>query len=126
MKSKNFLTSLILFAFIIISFSCGKSNAAGGGAGSTGGGGGGGTTGASVAIANMAFSPATLTVKAGTAITFTNSDGATHTATSDATGFNTGDIGYGASKSITITTAGTYTYHCNYHPSMTGTITVNP
>ena len=77
-----------------------------------------------VAMASMSFSPSTMTVARNTTITWKNDDGVTHTATSDGGQWNTGDIVGGASKSITFTTAGTFTYHCTYHSMMTGTIIV--
>ncbi|MBS3148361.1 cupredoxin domain-containing protein [Candidatus Woesearchaeota archaeon] len=55
-----------------------------------------------------------------------NQDSAPHTATS--TGgpgsFDTGTISAGSSKTARLTTPGTYTYQCNIHPSMQGTIVV--
>ena len=78
-----------------------------------------------VVMANMSFSPSTLSVTRNTTVTWKNDDGVTHTATSDASQWNTGDIVGGASKTITFTTAGTFTYHCTYHSMMTGTIIVH-
>ncbi len=71
------------------------------------------------------FSPATLTVKIGTTVTWKNNDNVAHTATSDnGTTFNTGDIAAGASKTYTTNLAGTFPYHCTYHPGMTGSLVV--
>jgi plastocyanin len=80
----------------------------------------------SVAIEGFAFSPANITVKKGTAVTWTNKDSVAHTVTeSDALlGPNSNDIDNGKSYSFTYTQAGTFTYHCAIHPSMTGTVTV--
>jgi plastocyanin len=69
-------------------------------------------------MSGMAFSPATITVSAGTTVTWKNNDGYAHTATGDAGTWNTGNIGGGASGSHTFTTAGTYPYHCTYHSAM--------
>nr|WP_320160555.1 cupredoxin family copper-binding protein [uncultured Methanoregula sp.] len=80
-----------------------------------------------IAIKNFAFSPATLTVKAGTTVTWTNADGTSHTVVSDAgapSAFTSPSIANGASFPFTFTQAGTYPYHCSIHPSMTGTIIV--
>src|SRR3954471_10264766 len=79
---------------------------------------------ASVTIAGFAFSPASLTITAGTTVTWTNQDSATHTATADDGSWDTGNIAQGASGSVTFNTPGTFTYHCSIHPNMTGTITV--
>ncbi len=79
---------------------------------------------AAVTISGFAFSPASLTITAGTTVTWTNQDSATHTATADDGSWDTGDIAQGASASVTFDTPGTYTYHCTIHPNMVATITV--
>jgi plastocyanin len=85
------------------------------------------TGGYTVAIKNFAFDPSSLTVKSGTAVKWTNQDGAPHTIVSD-TGspiaFSSDSLASGASYSFTFTQPGTYTYHCSIHPSMKGTIIV--
>ncbi len=86
---------------------------------------------ASVSIENMSFVPATITVKAGTIITWTNNDAVAHTVTSDSNLFDSGAINApglytsGGSFSYTFATAGTYPYHCTYHSGMTGKVIVN-
>ena len=78
-----------------------------------------------VTIANFAFNPATLTIKEGTTVTWTNTDSAVHTVTSDTGVFDSGDLAQGATFSYTFTTAGTYVYHClPHHAKMEGTIIV--
>ena len=93
-----------------------------------GGGGGGGGMGNAVTISGSAYSPTPLTVAKGTTVTWKNSDSMLHTATADNSStfqFNTGDIASGAtSGGVTFTQAGTFEYHCTYHPSMHGKITV--
>jgi len=85
-----------------------------------------GTQGANdVYIQNMAFSPATLTVAAGSTVTWTNKDAMTHTVTSDSTLFNSGNIVVNGVYSYTFTTVGTYSYHCSIHPSMTAKVIVS-
>jgi len=71
-------------------------------------------------------SPDTVTV--GQTVAWKNVVGATHTATSDASGtFDTGSIGAGATSApITMGTAGSFPYHCSFHNSMTGILVVNP
>ena len=85
---------------------------------------GGGNT---IAIKNFAFVPTPLTVKSGTAITWTNEDSAPHTVVSD-TGspvpIVSDSLSTGASFTFTFTQPGTYTYHCSIHPSMKGTVVV--
>lgn len=82
------------------------------------------TNGNSITIANFAFAPATLTVKVGTKVTWTNNDSATHTVTALQGAFDSGDLPTGQSFSFTFTKAGTYNYHCAIHASMTATIVV--
>lgn len=77
-----------------------------------------------VFIQGMAFSPATLTVTAGTTVKWTNKDGVTHTVTSDNTLFDSGNVLPNGIYSYTFSTAGTYTYHCSIHTSMKGTVVV--
>ena len=75
-----------------------------------------------VTIAGFAYSPDPVTINVGDTVTWTNNDGVAHTATGS--GFNTGTISTGASKSVTFNSAGTFAYHCTIHPSMTGTVVV--
>ncbi len=77
-----------------------------------------------VQIANYSFSPASLTVKVGDSVTWTNGDSLGHSATADDGSFDTGVLSSGQSGSTTFSKAGTYTYHCSVHPSMKGTIVV--
>ena len=79
-----------------------------------------------VTIANFAFSPADVTVKKGTTVTWTNQDTAAHTITETdgKDGPKSGDLGQGQSYIFTYGTVGTFKYHCLVHPDMTGTVTV--
>lgn len=82
------------------------------------------SNGNSISVANFSFSPNSLTVKVGTKVTWTNNDSVTHTVTENNGAFNSGDLAPGSSFSFTFSKAGTYSYHCSIHPSMTATITV--
>jgi plastocyanin len=96
----------------------------------------GATSGSAVSIAGFAFSPQTITVSAGTTVTWTNNDGAPHTvtstdgpATSAATtgAFDSGTLAQGQTFSFTFETAGTFYYDCTLHAaqaSMHGTVIV--
>jgi plastocyanin len=75
-------------------------------------------------IKNFAFSPASVTVAVGSTVTWTNQDAASHTVTADDGSFDSKVIGTGASFSETFSKAGTYTYHCSIHKSMTATVVV--
>lgn len=82
--------------------------------------------GNAVNIAQFAFSPASLTVKVGTTVTWTNNDGEPHTVTSTN---NDGPLKSPAMKTgdtytFTFTTAGTFNYLCTIHPFMTATVVV--
>jgi plastocyanin len=78
-----------------------------------------------VTIKGMKFDPAEITVAAGDTITFTNEDGAPHTATADDGAFDTGRLNKGESATVTVSAAGAHPYKCLVHPSMKGTVTAN-
>ncbi len=82
----------------------------------------GARTANAIDIKNFRYSPDPITVKVGATLVVTNSDGTVHTLTADDKSFDTGDLDSGAKKTITITKAGTFTYHCDIHNYMTGTI----
>ncbi len=94
------------------------------GGGSGGESGGSAAQGDAVEIVDFEYTPADLTVAAGTEITFTNGDGTAHTATSRDNAFDSGSIAGGETGSITVEDAGTYTYFCSFHPFMEATLTV--
>src|ERR1700730_12418575 len=75
-------------------------------------------SGNTVSIVNMSFAPATITVVAGTTITWTNNDNMGHTVTADDNSFDSGNIVVGGKFSKQFSTAGTYSYHCTIHPGM--------
>jgi plastocyanin len=77
-------------------------------------------------IRNFAFSPAGMTITAGTTVKVTNDDRVAHTwtATSAPVGFNSNYLNPGASYAFTFTVSGSYHYQCSIHTFMTGTITV--
>ena len=80
--------------------------------------------GDAVSIDDFAFSPASLTVEAGSTITWTNDQSSPHTITADDNSFDSGSIAQGEQFAQTFDTPGTFTYHCSIHPDMTATITV--
>jgi len=79
---------------------------------------------AEVTIDNFTFSPQTLTIKAGTKVTWTNRDDIPHTVASTTKAFKSPALDTDDSYSFTFTTAGSYEYFCSLHPHMTGTIVV--
>jgi plastocyanin len=80
---------------------------------------------AQLTIKNFAFSPTPLTAKVGDTITIMNNDTTDHTVTDSGGSFDTGHIAPGTTKTISVTKAGTYSYHCNIHTTMRGTIQVS-
>jgi plastocyanin len=116
-----------------ISNSYGNSNSSGGGASTpmptmtSSGAAVAPATGNAVAIQNFSFTPQTLTVKAGTKVTWTNQDTTVHNVTSTngpginaatTSLFSSGSLNQGQSFSYTFAKAGTYYYDCTIHASM--------
>jgi plastocyanin len=77
-----------------------------------------------VVIANMAFAPQTMKVKAGTEVVWKNHDGSMHTVTADDGSFASPTLAEGGEFRKTFTKPGTYSYTCEMHPFMSGTIVV--
>lgn len=77
-----------------------------------------------VVIENFSFVPATLTVKAGTKVTWVNRDDVPHTATDTDKRFNSKTLDSDEQFSFTFSDPGTYNYYCALHPKMTGQIIV--
>ncbi len=79
---------------------------------------------AAVKIDNFSFTPQTLTISVGTAVTWTNRDDIPHTAVSTEGVFKSKVIDTDEKFSYTFTKAGTYSYYCTIHPKMTGKVVV--
>ena len=77
-----------------------------------------------VTVADFHFSPATTTIHVGDTITWTNDGPSSHTATAHGGAFDTGVLKKGQSASHTFSHPGTFTYFCQIHPFMHGTIVV--
>lgn len=77
-----------------------------------------------VVMKDYAFSPSSITVKAGTIVTFVNQDPVAHSVVADDGTFSTQLLEQDAEEQVTFDTPGTYTYHCEPHPNMTGTVVV--
>ena len=75
--------------------------------------------------AAQSYSPNPTTMRVGQTVAWKNADSIAHDATQDASRFGTGTLNAGATSTpVTMSTAGTFTYHCTIHPGMIGTITV--
>ena len=77
-----------------------------------------------VRIESFRFSPKTITVKAGTVVTWTNADAAAHSVKAADGSFDSGEFGKGKSYSHTFSKPGSYPYICGVHQYMTGTVRV--
>lgn len=77
-----------------------------------------------VSIKDFAFSPTTITVKAGSPVMWQNNDAVSHEVVADDRSFDTGVLNSGEKGSYTFSKAGEYTYKCGIHPSMVGKVIV--
>jgi len=79
---------------------------------------------AEVKIDNFSFTPATLTVPVGTAVTWTNRDDIPHTVVSDDKSIKSKPLDTDEKFTFTFSKPGTYSYFCSIHPKMKGTVVV--
>ena len=79
-----------------------------------------------VQIKNFAFSPATITVKAGSTVVWTNDDSVQHEISFEGGDINSSVLNHNDTFSHPFPTAGTYHYICSIHPFMHGTVIVSP
>ena len=84
------------------------------------------TAPSAVSIERFAFSPATVTVKAGSAVAWENRDPVEHTVTGENGAFESGLLAAGARFSRVFDAPGTFPYTCRLHPSMKGQVEVEP
>jgi plastocyanin len=81
-------------------------------------------SGAQVKIDNFSFTPQTIEIAAGAAVTWTNGDDVPHNVVSDDKVFKSKTMDTDEKFSYTFTKPGTYKYFCSIHPRMTGTVVV--
>jgi plastocyanin len=81
---------------------------------------------ATIKISNFTFDPPTLTVKAGTTVTWVNADDIPHLVSEKDGKFRSSALDTDEKFSQTLSTAGTVEYFCMIHPKMTGKIVVTP
>ena len=79
---------------------------------------------ATVEIRQMTFSPSTLTITAGTKVTWVNDDDMPHTVTDKGRVFRSAALDTEERFSFTFATSGEFTYFCAIHPSMVGRVIV--
>lgn len=77
-----------------------------------------------VKIENFAFTPPTLTVPAGTQVTWINKDDIPHNIVDKDHGFKSKALDTNEKFSYTFEKPGTYAYICSIHPAMTGKVIV--
>lgn len=79
-----------------------------------------------IRIDNFVFTPATVTVSAGTTVTWVNHDDSPHTVTSQGEPrlLNSAALDTDDRYAVTFTRPGTYRYYCAIHPHMTGVVVV--
>ena len=77
-----------------------------------------------IVIENFSFAPATLTVKAGTKVTWINRDDVPHTVNENDKRFKSSTMDTDDQFSYTFSSPGTFNYFCALHPRMTGQIIV--
>lgn len=84
-------------------------------------------SGTRMTISSFTYDPTPITVAPGTTIAVKNLDGPEHTVTSDTKGlFLADDISSGKTVSFKAPAkAGRYTFHCEYHANMHGTLIVS-
>ena len=85
------------------------------------------TIGATVTYKSFAVSPATVEVPRGQAVQWKNEDSTQHTVSGGRPGAKgpfDRKVDGGSTTQIVFDTAGTFDYFCEFHPSMTGRVTV--
>jgi plastocyanin len=81
-------------------------------------------SGPQVTIDNFSFTPAVITVPAGSMVTWSNHDDTPHTVTASDKSFGSTAILPNTQFSQTFDTPGTYSYFCSIHPFMTAKVIV--
>lgn len=77
-----------------------------------------------VEIVEFTYQPDPVVVQTGGKVVWQNVDAAPHTATADDDSWDTGTIEKGKTGSETFKEAGTFSYYCEIHPTMKGTVEV--
>jgi len=80
--------------------------------------------GAEVKIDNFTFTPETVTIPAGTQVTWTNRDDIPHNVVSEDKSIKSKVLDTDEKFSFTFTKPGTYSYFCSIHPKMRGKVVV--
>ncbi len=114
-----------LLAVALVAAGCGSSSSSGDKGSSSSGGSPSGGGGTKITMKDIKFAPASVSVRVGQKVTWTNSDQVDHNVKADSgASFSSQNFGSGGSYSFTPKKAGTIKYECTIHPGMTGTLTV--
>jgi plastocyanin len=90
-----------------------------------GGGSGEAECDADVCASGSQFAPAEVSISAGEDVTWTNLDSIEHTVTADDGAVDSGELAEGDGFDFTFESSGEFGFHCEIHPSMTGTVSVS-
>ena len=82
--------------------------------------------GSAVTVQRFTFSPASITVKAGSSVTWTNNDEVSHSIKSPDGAFTEQALPSGGTATVSFANPGTFAYVCGIHPFMSGTVVVQP
>jgi len=77
-----------------------------------------------VNIKGMKYDPASVTIRAGDTVTWTNADQRDHSVAASDGSFSSGNIGPGATYSFVFNKSGKFEYSCSLHPRMKGVVIV--
>ena len=77
-----------------------------------------------IEMSDVAFAPATMSVKRGDTVEWSNTDIVDHTATARDGAFEI-VLAPGQKKRMKVSKAGGHDYYCRYHPNMTGRLDVS-
>ena len=77
-----------------------------------------------VEIRDFSFQPSVLRVPGGATVRWINRDPVAHTSTSDAAGWNSGNLATNQTYERPFDSAGDFPYHCTPHPTMQARIVV--
>lgn len=118
--STMFLAAAVALGFVLVA--CTSNTASSQSAGASGG--------TVITLSGLAFSPTTLTIKAGSTVTFQNKDAVAHTVTNGKNGKPDANPAFdkslpaGQSIDVTFSSAGTFNVTCKIHTTMNMAVTV--
>ena len=79
----------------------------------------------SVSIVSGGFTPSSISISAGSTVTWMNNDTTAHSVVADGGAFSSGSIAPGGQYGYTFPSAGTFTYHDAANSNMVGVVNVS-